>query len=479
MSQVIAIGQAANEMERQTIAYLRDHLPDTYTVLHNLELHHNQETAAIDLIVVAPHAIYVVDVKQTQSAFEVGSDLSSVEPVRRAARLVQDLLRATNPNFRQLYVGFVVVAGGSETQLTEPNASLIVTPETSVALFQNADGIPDGFTRDAASDRDLVTRTLRQSATPGKRPAPTVQTETNPEESGTVMDHTSFENLLLDMSRLEYDALAENITRERAHCLRREQAEQIAVNPSQFTAAWRDHTADCRRCQVLLESCRETMWHPTWSQLSLWLLNRLSPTQTSQVQDHIQGLDCVRCKSIAADQIAKFAQVATAFTLKNLRVPAAASDETLEITQTLSDELEVEVSEDDGQLVIDVRTQQDKYDGQLVAYAVRGGEGQEYLRGFMLLRRRMPAWISAESTSDYMDLYDRAGAQLEIVVFPVHPYALTHDDRNLLLEAVTADSSDAKAVESWKTWVDAARAADELLGDDTVALIDAIEERLE
>ena len=38
MAQVIPIGQPANEPEREAIAYLRDHLPAEYRIIHNFEL---------------------------------------------------------------------------------------------------------------------------------------------------------------------------------------------------------------------------------------------------------------------------------------------------------------------------------------------------------------------------------------------------------------------------------------------------------
>ena len=43
MGKVIAIGQPVNESEREAIAYLRDHLPNTFTVIHNFELKQGHE----------------------------------------------------------------------------------------------------------------------------------------------------------------------------------------------------------------------------------------------------------------------------------------------------------------------------------------------------------------------------------------------------------------------------------------------------
>ena len=43
MAKVIAIGQPANDSEREAIAYLRDHLPNSHTIIHNFELKQGYE----------------------------------------------------------------------------------------------------------------------------------------------------------------------------------------------------------------------------------------------------------------------------------------------------------------------------------------------------------------------------------------------------------------------------------------------------
>ncbi len=63
MAKVIAIGQPRNDAERQAIAYLRDRLPPTCTILHNFELPHDKDILEIDLAVLTPYCVYIVDVK--------------------------------------------------------------------------------------------------------------------------------------------------------------------------------------------------------------------------------------------------------------------------------------------------------------------------------------------------------------------------------------------------------------------------------
>ena len=71
MAKVIPIGEPVNEAERLAIAHLRDSLPNSYLVLHNFEVVRNGEYFEVDLAVVAPHAVYLVDVKGTRGLIDV------------------------------------------------------------------------------------------------------------------------------------------------------------------------------------------------------------------------------------------------------------------------------------------------------------------------------------------------------------------------------------------------------------------------
>jgi serine/threonine protein kinase len=73
-AQVIPIGQPVNDAERAAIAELRDRLPADYRVIHNFELRgDNGQWFEVDLAVVAPHAIYLVDVKSTSGEIYVAN----------------------------------------------------------------------------------------------------------------------------------------------------------------------------------------------------------------------------------------------------------------------------------------------------------------------------------------------------------------------------------------------------------------------
>jgi len=77
MARVIAIGQPANESERNAIAHLRDRLPATYTILHNLEIIQGAEIFEIDLVILAPHCI----VKPSLPLIADGDPNMEVKPI--------------------------------------------------------------------------------------------------------------------------------------------------------------------------------------------------------------------------------------------------------------------------------------------------------------------------------------------------------------------------------------------------------------
>jgi len=60
MAKVIAIGQPENESERRAIAFLRDNLPDTYTLIHNFEILTPQRKYEIDIALIAPHSLFII-----------------------------------------------------------------------------------------------------------------------------------------------------------------------------------------------------------------------------------------------------------------------------------------------------------------------------------------------------------------------------------------------------------------------------------
>lgn len=62
MAQIIRVGDPCSN-EIHPIRYLRDNLPDDYTVIHNIELLVNKTWKEVDAVVITPHLVFLVDFK--------------------------------------------------------------------------------------------------------------------------------------------------------------------------------------------------------------------------------------------------------------------------------------------------------------------------------------------------------------------------------------------------------------------------------
>jgi serine/threonine protein kinase len=157
MAKIIAIGQPTNNGERRALAYLRDHLPDTYTVLHNFELKQGDIWFEIDLAIIAPHAVYVVDVKSTGGEIHVDGGKwqpegrtpfnSPLPKLRQNAKVLKSLIVGTpeHQERKRIYVDTAVLLTSPDAVLNDPsnrdkpNVYSLVGCER---FFQNSSRLP-------------------------------------------------------------------------------------------------------------------------------------------------------------------------------------------------------------------------------------------------------------------------------------------------------------------------------------------------
>src|ERR1022692_336738 len=107
MATVIPIGDPVNDAERRAIAHLRDNLPGSYLLLHNFEIQRGGEIFKVDLAVVAPHAVYLVDIKGTRGLIDVYGPkwypagrqpyTSPLIKLRGHARILKGLITSSQP----------------------------------------------------------------------------------------------------------------------------------------------------------------------------------------------------------------------------------------------------------------------------------------------------------------------------------------------------------------------------------------------
>ena len=161
MGQVIPIGQPVNDAERAAIAELRDRLPADYRIIHNFELRgDNGQWFEVDVAVVAPHAIYLVDVKSTGGEIHVAGGkwhpegrVPFASPLGKLTKHVHSLRGVLGPvatgahaALRHVWVEPVVLLTSPRVELRDPKG---YDREHSVRLRDAA-----GFFTDATRFQD-------------------------------------------------------------------------------------------------------------------------------------------------------------------------------------------------------------------------------------------------------------------------------------------------------------------------------------
>lgn len=177
MAKVIPVGQPVNDAERSAIAYLRDRLPESYILLHNFEIEHHGERFEIDIALLTPHALYLIDVKGTRGTIDVFGNKwypegrapypSPLGKLRGHARTVKGLVTKAHPGRNELNDIYVDAA----ILLTAPDAHLIdreqLDSDRALKLkdaeryFKDATRIPARFSKNILQQQGLILHALK------------------------------------------------------------------------------------------------------------------------------------------------------------------------------------------------------------------------------------------------------------------------------------------------------------------------------
>ena len=182
MAKVIPIGKAINDSERRAIAHLRDNLPANYTVLHNLELAQGAEIFEIDVILLAPHGVFVVDVKGTQGNIEVIASKwypherqpfhSPLARLRQHAKVLKTLIGEAcshKADINKVHVHAAVLmtaANAKVTDLSGLDGTDVIRLDKCVAYFQSIAHIPPNRLKDIRTLLACVEQAIRGKAKP-------------------------------------------------------------------------------------------------------------------------------------------------------------------------------------------------------------------------------------------------------------------------------------------------------------------------
>lgn len=130
MAEIVGGGRPVNDAERRVIAYLRDHAPADWLLLHNVEVPRGEDVFEVDLLVLTGHALVVVDVKGTRGRIEVSGSRwfpprreafgSPVSKLRGTAKALKGLLVSRSTQLERVYVDNLVVLTSPDAQLVDP-----------------------------------------------------------------------------------------------------------------------------------------------------------------------------------------------------------------------------------------------------------------------------------------------------------------------------------------------------------------------
>jgi len=186
MARVVAIGQPANDSEREAIAYLRDHLPHTCTIIHNFELKIIRELYEIDIALLAPHCVFVIDVKGTRGLVDVyGAKWypegrapyhSPLAILRKHAKALKTLVCDQHPadtSLRGIYVDAAVLMTAPDAHVHDAGGQdgpSVAYLKRCVPFFLDKSRVPAGFSRDIRAQLSQVEKAIVGRAKPKSAP---------------------------------------------------------------------------------------------------------------------------------------------------------------------------------------------------------------------------------------------------------------------------------------------------------------------
>jgi serine/threonine protein kinase len=209
MAKVIAIDQPVNDSERQAIKFLRDNLPDTYTIIHNFEITQGKEKYEIDLAIIAPHSIFIVDVKGISGLIDIynskwypqGRDHigAPLAKYRHNCKVIKALICDAHPtktNFKQIHVHAAILMTAPNSHVDAHGSSdeddITYLNQKCLTYFKGKGHIPSHRLQDIRSFHTEIEQAIVGQARP--KSAPTIYREWQIEEElgGTPDKYTEY-----------------------------------------------------------------------------------------------------------------------------------------------------------------------------------------------------------------------------------------------------------------------------------------------
>jgi len=168
MAIIHPVGQPESEAERQTIRLLKEHLSEDYIVFHNLETVSPAGFAyEIDLLVIAPHAIYVIEEKNYTGhirgnvrewvMFNGAVFPSPIPAINRKTRIVATQLKKHDPALADVFCQGVVHLSSAKAKIKihDPQADRVTVADELITYLSDPKRLPQPSCR-IAGRRDLI-----------------------------------------------------------------------------------------------------------------------------------------------------------------------------------------------------------------------------------------------------------------------------------------------------------------------------------
>ncbi len=155
MAIIHQVGRPESEGERQTIRLLKERLPEDYIVFHNLETVSAAGFAyEIDLLVIAPHAVYVIEEKNYAGhirgnirewlMFNGAVFPSPIPAVNHKTRIVAAHLKKHDPLLADVFCQGVVHLSSpkAKIKINDPQAERVTVAEELIAYLADPSRLP-------------------------------------------------------------------------------------------------------------------------------------------------------------------------------------------------------------------------------------------------------------------------------------------------------------------------------------------------
>jgi serine/threonine protein kinase len=187
MAKVVPFGEPENELEREAIDLLRYRLPDDYVLFTNLEIRQGLEIFEVDLILLTPHGLHVIDVKGTRGRIEIIDPKwhpenrqpfpSPVRKLRHHAKTLKSLICDANrvmSDLNRIYVQATVLVMHDVLIIDQSNTRegdfVTYLDERGLTYLQNEDVIPDRALKNIRPFYPTIERAIRGKGSRKNKP---------------------------------------------------------------------------------------------------------------------------------------------------------------------------------------------------------------------------------------------------------------------------------------------------------------------